>query len=311
MKTRTAVSAIVALALMSSACATRRYGKPIGGFQSASAVVIASTRQWLETANKLERDHYVDAQRAAGDVIEPKQLEEMSRTFAAPDIAARMQALRTLGEYGALLARLAATEGPQEASGAVKELGEAVKSLGTTATKLCTGPGCADGNARFQQAAGVVAKVVGRILEGWLSRKAGVALDETIVEAEQPVSELIGAIRQDIQNLAERRRQAASEQWSAAIREFNAEAKDQPASKERLRGLAERVKTQADLRERLASDAPTAALDAMDKAHRALVTYARSKKTPQTFSEVVDAIDAFATAAGQAARAALPVLQGL
>src|SRR6266550_4326299 len=100
---RACLSAILALAILSSSCTRRSaYTAPVTKFRDASAVVIESTKAYLVALNKTERTHYIDEQVAGGAPIQLIKIEEV-QVFAAPAIAARIDALDRLADYTELL----------------------------------------------------------------------------------------------------------------------------------------------------------------------------------------------------------------
>ena len=136
-------------------------------------------------------------------------------------------------------------------------------------------------------------------------------LDNNIKNAEKPVSGLITALREDLKNLYERRRQAVSLALSDATRAYNDEARlGAAANKQRLQALARSTKLAADRVEQLPTASPDSALGGtMDKAHQALVAFANKKKTPQTLAELADTIKAFAIQAQQVGQSVRTLVQ--
>jgi hypothetical protein len=100
---------------------------------------------------------------------------------------------------------------------------------------------------------------------------------------------------------------ALSQARSDAIRAYNEEAKKPASNAERLQILAQRVKLAADRFEELPAASPVGALSAMDRAHHALVTFAKTKSTPQSLADLADAIHAFAIQAQEFGEAVRPL----
>jgi hypothetical protein len=288
--------------LLVCGCATKNYRGPITGFQSASAHVIAASRNYYELANKVERDHLIDDRAATGDPIDPMELKAVGERFSPEDIAVRLDALGILADYGALLLQLATSDAPQEINTQVDALSTSVGTLSDRLSRLCTN--CSAQNEKFKTAFGAVASALKPILNQIVLSRIEKGLESSINNAEKPVTDLITALREDLKNLYERRKQAVSLALSDATRAYNNEAKlGAAANKERLQVLADRTKLAADRVEQLPTSSPDAALSAMDRAHRALVAFANRKKTPQTLAELADAVQAFAIQAQQVGQA--------
>lgn len=300
--------AFAALAIMACGCATKNYRKPIAGFQTASAQVIVAAKNYYELANKVERDHYIDDRAATGETINPKELQMLGERFRAEDIAVRLDALRVLADYGALLLQLATSTAPQDVNTQVDGLSTSVGALSDRVSKLCTD--CSVENQKFKTAVGAVASILKPILSHIVASKIEKGLDRNIINAEKPVSDLITALRDDLNSLYERRKQAVGLALSEATRAYNNEAKlGDAAHKDRLQVLAQQTKLAADRVEQLPSASPDSALSAMDKANRALVDFANKKKTPQTLAELADAVQAFAVQAQHVGEAIRTLVQ--
>ena len=161
-----------------------------------------------------------------------------------------------------------------------------------------------------RQPFGSVASAIKPILDHVVTSRIEQGLDNNIKNAEKPVSDLITALREDLKNLYERRRQAVSLALSDATRAYNDEARlGAAANKQRLQALAQSTKLAADRVEQLPTASPDSALGAMDKAHQALVAFANKKKTPQTLAELADAVEAFAIQAQQVGQAVRTLVQ--
>jgi methyl-accepting chemotaxis protein len=289
-------------ALLFSSCAFKNYRAPITGFQTASNRVILATKSYYELANKVERDHLVDDQLATQETIDPQKLRTAGETFRSEDIAVRLDALGVLSDYGALLLQLATSDAPQDVTTQVTALNTSVGALSDRLTRLCTD--CTAANNKFKAGFGTVASAIKPILDTFVRSKIQKGLDSSIQNAEKPISDLTTLLREDLHGLYERRKQAVGQALSDAIRSYNDEVKKgTAASPERLQTLARQVKLAADRVAELPNASPDPALAAMDKAHRALVTFAKNKKSVQTLADLSDAVDAFAVQAQQVGQA--------
>ena len=127
-----------AIVILICGCATKNYKRPITGFQTASAQVIVASKNYYELANKVERDHLIDDRAATGDPIDPRELKAVSERFSAEDIAARIDALGVLADYGSLLLQLATSDAPQQINTQVDALSASVGALSDRVARLCT-----------------------------------------------------------------------------------------------------------------------------------------------------------------------------
>jgi hypothetical protein len=280
------------LSLLSSGCGPSGFVEPIGKFQSAANVVIASTKLYVTELNKVERDNYIVKQLSARKRIEPQDLEDV-QVFTQDGLKARLDALDQLGKYGDLLSKLAKSDVPEKVRAEADDLGGAIIKLDNTVQGLNKAQ-----DSDFKAAVKPVTSIIGEILKSVVDRKIETALNKAVAKGEQPINELIRVIRIDVDNAYERRRVALSAVKFAAIEEYNTEmARAGGPDVDRLRFLAERIRENEDRWETFATSNPGEGLDAMAKAHTALVEYAKSAHKVKDLASLVSAMEAFATKA--------------
>jgi hypothetical protein len=126
---------IAALALLQSGCGSSGYRGPITTFQSAAAVMVASTRLYLTQLNRVERDKYIQEQLSIPDVIDLRELEKV-QVFSPEGLSARLEALDQLARYGDLLSRLANSDAPARIKASAVDLSTATRNLSQTVSGL-------------------------------------------------------------------------------------------------------------------------------------------------------------------------------
>jgi len=278
--------------IASTACGPSGFAEPIGKFQSSSAVVIASTRLYVSELNKVERDNYINRQLSTRALIRLNELQSV-QVFSEEGLEARLDALDQLAKYGELLSKLAKSDAPARIQAEASDLGRAISHLSGTVSGLTH----AD-DSRFKAAVGPVSSIVGEVLNFIVQRKIKAALESAISKGEGPINDLIAVIRSDIDLAYQRRRSAVSGIRTMLVDEYNREAeKGASANPERLKILAERISSHEDRWEAFAAANPGDGLDAMAKAHTALVNYAKSAHKINDFASLVSAMEAFAARA--------------
>jgi hypothetical protein len=285
-------------AMLITGCRNAGFRDPIAKFQSAASVVIASTRLYVTELNKVERDHYIAGQLSEKGQISLLELEKV-QVFSPEGLQARLDAMDQLAAYGSLLAKLANSNAPERVTAEAQGLGEALTGLSSTVSGLTHSE-----DADFKSAVGPVATIVGEILGLIVEKKIKDALEKAVKQGEAPVNKLLVAIRGDMTRAYQRRQSALSLLRKTLVTEYNLEAlKGAASDPEKLRLLAERVKAHEDRWENFVKANPEEGLDAMAKAHSALVTYAKSGQKVNDLSSLVEAMEAFATRAANIGRA--------
>jgi hypothetical protein len=286
---------------LSVGCGPEKYRTPISKFQAASAVVVESTRVYVSELNKVERDNYILEQVSTKTQIKLDEIEA-AQVFSKEGLQARLDALDLLAGYGDLLSKVANSDAPEKVRAQADALKTSLTNLSTTTSGL-TG---AD-DTRFKAALGPVTSIIGEVLNFIVQRKITEALDKAILSGEAPVNAMLSVIGSDIEVAYERKRSAFSNLRVMLVDAYNRELeKGDKADAERLRTYGDRIRAHEDRWEEFGNANPKEGLEAMARAHAALVGYARSRKKIVDFGTLVDAMEAFSARAqrlGQAVQA--------
>jgi hypothetical protein len=267
------------------------YREPITRFQEASTVVIEGARIEYGDTNNRERNAVIDRHVAKRERIDLQILNDKeTRVLGSDDLAARMAALDVLAKHGQLLLVLASSDAPARAKDAANSLDDAIFSLSSSLGKVPSD--------NFKNTAEGFVTIAAEVTKLALDAKISQALDKAITSSEKDVLALIRILRNDMSALQERRRSFLSGARVSATTEYNEELKKPRPNPEKLKTLASEIKKAEDAWDNLPL-LPGAGpgLDAMAQAHQKLVEYAKSSKTPQDLTELVEATDAFVTRA--------------
>ena len=289
---KTLTLSLLLATVLSAGCGPSGFREPITKFQTSSSIVIASTRLYVTELNQVERDHYVNNQLSNKAQIKLDELEAV-QVFSHDGLKARLDALAQLASYGDLLSKLANSDAPEKAKAEAKNLGDSLKNLSITVNSLD-----GENDTAFKAAVGPVSAIVGEVLNFALQQKIKEALNKAINEGESPVNNLIAVIRNDIAIAYQRKRSSLSDMRVILVDEYNSEMlKGTSADSGKLRVFAERIREHENRWEVFASANPEEGLDAMAKAHSALVTYAKSRQKVTDLASLISALEDFAARA--------------
>jgi hypothetical protein len=297
------IGVVVPLALVAGAgCRPSAYKAPVTKFKDSSAVVIESTKKYLTALNKTERDSYIYSRASQRAQIQLGKIDEV-QVFDPEDIGARIRALDQLADYTDLLYRLANSDAPETIKARAKDLGTALTGLSDEIGKLS-----GERNDGFKNASARAFPVIGEILRVIVERKIEEALERAITAGDQPVNQLVAAIRTDAAVAYERKRAAVSNARRIAVDSYNSEfEKGDRADTAKLKAYADVVAAAEDRWEAFQTARPVEGLDAMQQANTAMVKFAKTPKPTVTdFATFVDAMELFASTAkrvGDAVRA--------
>lgn len=290
---------LLGLTLIPVGCGPTGFKEPITKFKDSSTVVIASTKIYLGELNKVERSSYLLESASERRQINLGDLEAV-QVFSQEGLKARLDALDQLSAYGDLLLKLANSDAPEKVRAEATNLGAALSTLSGTVSGL---RGADD--ATFRAAVGPVSNIVGQIVDLIVRNKISDALSKAINDGEVPINALLEAIRGDMQIAYGRKRLFFSRTRVVLVDDYRS-ALTNGADSERLKSLAERIRTHEDKWEELGSANPAEGIDAMKKAHTALLKYAKSSHKVTDLASLVDAMEDFASRAksiGQAIQA--------
>ena len=299
------------LLLALTGCGPEDYQKPIQQFQDASAVVISTTNTFLNNENLIEQNKAIDQIVFEEKGLDLKQIDAIQ--YITPDeIKARTEALDALTHYLLLLAQLAQGKAASDLDTKVKTLQDATKTLSTDLGTLPAAQGTVLDNSKFSGIASAAVQAFGAIAHLVEQRKARHEMENSILSTDSAISELIQVISDDCAVAYAREKSALGERQVQLTNDYKAEIapKEKGGTPDRIEllRLAEQIKDLRSQEAKLPGANPATAILKMRGAHRALLEYVKSPKTPKTFADLVAAVEDFAKSArplGEAAQSLL------
>jgi hypothetical protein len=229
-KRRPTILLALLLATFNFGCGPEGYRTPITKFQSASAVVVESTRVYISELNKVERDSYILEQVSTKSQIDLSKIEA-AQVFGKEGLQARMDALDLVAGYGDLLAKVANSDAPEKVTAQATSLKGSITNLSNTVSGLTGGD-----HTNFNNAVGPVTTIIGEVLNFIVERKIKQALDRAILGGEGPINNMLSVIGADIDLAYERKRNAFSNLRVQLVDAYNVEfLKGDKADPEKLR----------------------------------------------------------------------------
>ncbi|WAK00533.1 hypothetical protein [Methylobacter sp. YRD-M1] len=283
-------------ACVTAGCADQTaYRAPVSTFQDASSVMVHSARIYLTQLNKVERDAYIRRQAANNQHIRLNEIEK-TQSFSPEEIAVRLEALNGLSRYGELLGQLANSDAPEKITAGASDLAHSLQKLSSDVSQLAEKPA----NNKFVNSTGPVVQIVGEVARIAAEKKIQAALDHAILAGEEPIRNLIHAIRDDITIAYERKRNALSAQrvdYVDAYEDTVSAAGNSNYDQRKQR--ADELIAYLDVWESFPLTNPYEGLNAMADAYSALVAYAKSPKAPTDLSSLADQVELFAARANR------------
>jgi hypothetical protein len=283
---------VVFVCMLQAGCGPEDYQKPIQQFQDASNVVINSTRIFLNNMNLIEQNAQLDT-----TVFEKKPLDlpmlNKVQIISPEEIKIRTDALDALAQYTSNLAELAQGKSETAVGDSTTKLSASIKTLADDAKKI---PGGFFDNAKFSGVASAAAVAIGAVAQLIVQHKARHEIEKSIAANDATITALINHIGDEAAGSYLRQQAQLGAYGVQLSRDYEIELRGSP-DPILLLSFASRIKSYRTQQSQLSQANPAAAIDKMRKAHEALVSYAKSKKTPKSLSELIAAAQDFANAA--------------
>jgi len=285
---------LVLLLSFSAGCGNDDFQRPIQQFQSASAVVINAARQSLQQMNDVEEKSELDRQIFEAEAFDESKIKAKD-VISAEELNARVNALNQLTRYTSALADLAALKAPAQVTQKFQDVGSGFKTLSEDAAKLAGASGGVFDNPKFSGAVQVAAVAIGAIVRAVEERKARREIEKEIRDHDADVNTLIKLIGDELEVAYQRRKQAESEEGVFLTNALKLEITRPQRGDPVLRMLlGDRLRQWRNRQPLLANADPKPSVEAMQKAHQALVAYLTADKSPKNLSELLAAAESFA-----------------
>jgi hypothetical protein len=300
------------------ACGPDDYQKPLKDFQDSANTVITADREFLANANAVEENLFIDQQIFERKPFGPADVAQ--RTIITPEeIKLRTDALDALSQYTTSLATLA--NGKSDTTSG-QEMKASSSSLQTSATKASSQTGSTETqktfNKKFSGLATAAAAGIAAVAQAILDHKARNEIKKSVQATDKDITILIEFIGDDAQAFYLRQQSQLSIYGVQLYKIYQCEVdvnersdksssdsdvkicwhpKDYQADPALLLTLGDRLKAYGQQQAILAKANPQPAIEKLQKAHEALVTYVTADKNSTNLSSVVDEVNNLAAAA--------------
>ena len=301
---RKSLLGVVLIILTLNGCqSTNIYKEPISDFREASSIVVDSTRLYLLTLNKVQRDAYILGKASSKQPIRLDEIEA-KQVFTSDSINIRLDALKALVKYGESIDMLANNERFELLESNAISLKESIEKLNTDASKLSD-----SNNENFKKTLSPLVDLMTFFAEATIEKRLNSTIEESISRSEIPVQNLISTLKNDMITAFELKKSALSEDRVNAIDRYS-NFLNSGANPSTLKNSSKEIISTLDLWERLPASNPSPALDAFVNAHSALVEFIKSKKQSSDILALSSKMDLFTNRARRAL-SAIRELQGI
>jgi hypothetical protein len=328
MKSVLVVALIGAVLISQSGCSmVGRLKEPIAAFRSATNIVTESARLSYDKINRNVLDEVLQKEQCADiDPLVPCEVPvrnpsvprlrssdlKRKRIFSDEGMKARLDALESLDKYVSLLSEMVNTDKPEKIAESAGELKTSIDKLAAQVADLSKSNTPADDNSggdstngnttRFLNAVGLFSTATEVILTAIANRKRDKALKRAIENGNEPVKELIEALKTDFGIFWTDANLAVNDQVVLAYNAFHTEianAEKNPGSrpgKSELQRLRRDILDAEAARDLVKATSPVESIGKMQKAHTEMVRWA-AQPTEANFLASMQAIQTYVVAA--------------
>ena len=298
-----AVFVAVLLLHAQAGCGNQDYERPIRQFQEASAVVIAAARQSLQQMNDVEEKAELNRQIFEAEPFDENKIKARD-VISDDELNVRVNALDQLARYTSALADLAALNASGEVTQKFQNVSSAFTSLSADAARIGGKSSTVFDNPKFSGLVQVATLGIGAVVRAIEEHRARREIEKEIRDHDADVTALIRLIGDELGNAYQRRKQADSLERVFLTNSLKIELAKAERGDPVLRILlGDRLSDWLNRQPAIASADPKPAVEAMRKAHEALVAYVGSDKSPKNLSQLIAAADSFFSEVQPLARA--------
>ena len=289
----TRTSALALVVVLSTGCAVNRYQAPIGKFRVKVQDGVTVLSDFYNTRNSYERDLYLLGISLDSDLEVGTTDQDGNRTalgspvFSEESIKARLDALRLVGIYGNRLAELAGSEAPANFQDAATLLGTNLVSLEQTFRTL------ANNDSTAGSFIGPISRLIGAIGNMILQAQRDRLIVEAVTEATEPVRTILDLVRTDLNTIFSIQVATGQSQIVADLIIYYNDNRTTMSYEERRDFLSTIAGAYEGLQMAVVAS-PTALIDAISRAHEALIKLANSPRARLDFTEFNDALEEMA-----------------
>jgi hypothetical protein len=270
------------------------YQTPVSNFQTAVNAANDSIRPYLLGVNNLIAEANLYDKVGMG---KPWGTEDLHAGIPPEEIQVRLQALSTIASYANALGAVANAKDVDQLDQAAKALGNDVNGLNATIQGMAAkrAANLAQGASAKQAAtldlSGPVSALVTLVGTIVIEQKQKAAIEAAILNGDKPVSQLIELLKTDLRLLT-----LVDDTSYASIQSGTVKLYDQARSKTDPKSLIVLINDlvqQNNQIQTLRALQVDSLLSDMESAHAALVTFAKSSKSPKDLSDLAAQIDVF------------------
>lgn len=263
-------------------------------FQQATAVVIASARDFFSKMNEVEQNGSLDDLAFERKPIDNQAIDNM-QIISPQELKVRTDAMTAVSQYTLDLANLATGASFKTFGQNLQNLTKSLKQLGTDAGNLPSVPSTSVlKNKEFPGMITGVVTAIGAIVGLIEARKAQTEIKKAILANDAALTAITAGVGNEIGLAYERQRSTGSARTMQLTVEYNNSLKSpNPPNAFFLILLAHQIEASRSQMTALTNANPANAVAAMAKAHAAMVQYVSSGKTAADLDSLAGAVGSF------------------
>ncbi len=275
---------IVLLPVVIGCSSANIYKNPISEYQSAVNKTISTIQPYFVELNSVETEFQLYSAYKLGS---DWGTQHLNKGIDSQQIVLRIKALQLISDYAGLLSSIVNSTAPEDIKAAATSLGQNANSLSRTISSL------GQEGSQVPDVGTPLSQIVDFIGKQAIQNMQKEAIEAAVLNAEQPIANLIGKLEDDLQSVVNLRKQAFAGITTARLDVFNDIRKH--SKPEKIHDVIQEIVSLRVKNETIASVDATSLLRKMKSTHLDLVKFVNSDKTPTDISSFADSVDVFAT----------------
>lgn len=300
----------ILLVLVATACTSpTRFRQPITNFEEASVATAEAFKASLLAANQVERDLAIFRAARVEEPLGDGADVFFAPTFSLEGIGVRLEALQAIDLFAKRLKAVAESSVGTETASAI---GSNVSNFNGLAARIDEVANAGIDTASLSALTSPVGTLVGLIARLSIEQRQEQVIADAVRDAEGPIVEIIGFMKEDARAFERLRRTADGEMLARLVLDYNTDIENGALSTESARRKRlNAINKQAVTYQSTVSADVAVAFNQMEQAYKALAEYARTPDSDIVFGNLIQSIDIFLVRADIAYDAARKLQEAL
>lgn len=271
------------------------YSKPLTQFSTAATTLDQSFQTFVNNANLIEENHYIDEQTFAKSGIHPVAIAQVD-VLTPEEIKMRTSAIKALTDYTTALASLASGQPAAKIEADAKTTSGDLKTLTSDSEKAMLHPSPKSKTADYATPISAAVSAIGEVISLFEKHRGLEEVKASLDKNDPNVTELFNLLSQESADLYARQKSDLDATGDQLYEDYNTMRQQAGVNSTDLLQLSDRIKELRKEEEALPATDPSKAIAAFKTAHDALIKAIQAPKSEkkEKMSDLFQSVQQFA-----------------